>query len=102
MFLGAFLPGLVLVGLYMLYVLLIGIFKKEAVPPVEYEGNYDRDFFRRVFLSLVPPLALIFVVLGSILLGIATVNQAGAIGAVGAGVMGGYRLYDKKTNIHQL
>ena len=51
--------------------------------------NYDRDFFRRVFLSLVPPLALIFVVLGSILLGIATVNQAGAIGAVGAGVMGG-------------
>ena len=81
MFLGAFLPGLVLVGLYMLYVLLIGIFKKEAVPPVEYEGNYDRDFFRRVFLSLVPPLALIFVVLGSILLGIATVNQAGAIGA---------------------
>ena len=97
MFLGAFLPGLVLVGLYMLYVLLIGIFKKEAVPPVEYEGNYDRDFFRRVFLSLVPPLALIFVVLGSILLGIATVNQAGAIGAVGAGVMGGYRLYDKKN-----
>jgi len=34
MFLGAFLPGLVIVGLYMLYVLLIGIFKKEAVPPV--------------------------------------------------------------------
>ena len=95
MFLGAFLPGLVLVGLYMLYVLFIGVFKKEAVPPVEYEGDYDRDFFKRVFLSLVPPLALIFVVLGSILLGIATVNQAGAIGAVGAGVMGGYRLYDK-------
>ena len=96
MFLGAFLPGLVLVGLYMLYVLFIGVFKKEAVPPVEYEGNYDKDFFKRVFLSLVPPLALIFVVLGSILLGIATVNQAGAIGAVGAGVMGGYRLYNNK------
>ena len=39
------------------------------------------------------PLALIFVVLGSILMGVATVNQAGAIGAVGAGVMGSYRLY---------
>ena len=96
MFLGAFLPGLVLVGLYMLYVLFIGVFKKEAVPPVEYEGDYDKAFFKRVFLSLVPPLALIFVVLGSILLGIATVNQAGAIGAVGAGVMGGYRLYNNK------
>jgi len=98
MFLGAFLPGLVLVGLYMLYVLFIGVFKKELVPPVEYEGEYDNDFFKRVFLSLVPPLALIFVVLGSILLGIATVNQAGAIGAVGAGIMGGYRLYDKEKN----
>ena len=96
MFLGAFLPGIVLVGLYMLYVLCIGIFKKELVPPVKYEGRYDIDFYKRVFLSLVPPLALIFVVLGSILLGIATVNQAGAIGAVGAGIMGGYRLYNDK------
>ena len=37
--------------------------------------------------------SLIFVVLGSILMGVATVNQAGAIGAVGAGIMGSYRLY---------
>ena len=43
---------------------------------------------------MVPPLTLIFVVLGSILLVVATVNQAGAIGAVGAGIMGSYRLYE--------
>ena len=98
MFLGAFLPGLVLVSLYMLYILLIGVFKKELVPPVKYEGIYNITFFRKVLLSLVPPLALIFVVLGSILLGIATVNQAGAIGAVGAGIMGSYRLYADKKN----
>ena len=98
MFLGAFLPGLVLVSLYMLYILLIGVFKKELVPPVKYEGKYNITFFRKVLLSLVPPLALIFVVLGSILLGIATVNQAGAIGAVGAGIMGSYRLYADKKN----
>ena len=85
----------------MLYVLNLEYLKKK-LPPVEYEGNYDRDFFRRVFLSLVPPLALIFVVLGSILLGIATVNQAGAIGAVGAGVMVVIDCMIKKTNIHQL
>ena len=43
-------------------------------------------------LALVPPLALILAVLGSIIAGIATVNQAGAIGAVGATIMAGYRL----------
>ena len=59
-------------------------------------GKYNIRFFNKVFLSLVPPLALIFIVLGSILMGIATVNQAGAIGAVGAAVMGSYRLYEKK------
>jgi TRAP-type mannitol/chloroaromatic compound transport system permease large subunit len=98
MFLGAFLPGLVLVTLYMIYVLLIGVFKKELVPPVKYDGFYNIVFFKKVFLSLVPPLALIFIVLGSILLGVATVNQAGAIGAGGAGRMGGYRLYDGRKH----
>ena len=98
MFLGAFLPGLVLVSLYMLYVLFVGIFNKEAVPPVKYEGKYNLKFFNKIFLSLVPPLSLIFIVLGSILMGIATVNQAGAIGAVGATVMGSYRLYEKKSH----
>ncbi len=43
-------------------------------------------------LALVPPLALIFAVLGSIILGVATVNQAGSIGAIGATIMAGYRL----------
>ena len=98
MFLGAFLPGLVLVSLYMLYILIIGVFKKELVPPVKYDGIYNATFFNKVLLSLVPPLTLIFVVLGSILLGVATVNQAGAIGAVGAGIMGSYRLYKERKH----
>jgi tripartite ATP-independent transporter DctM subunit len=98
MFLGAFLPGLVLVSLYMLYVLFVGIFNKEAVPPVKYTGKYNINFINKIILSLVPPLALIFIVLGSILMGIATVNQAGAIGAVGATVMGSYRLYEKNSH----
>ena len=46
----------------------------------------------QMLLALVPPLVLIFLVLGSIISGIATVNQAGAIGAAGATVMAGYRL----------
>jgi tripartite ATP-independent transporter DctM subunit len=94
MFMGALLPGLILVGLYMAYILIMAFFRPSIAPAVPFEGKYDRKFAMSVLLSLVPPLTLIFVVLGSIITGIATVNQAGAIGAVGAMVMAGYRLYD--------
>ncbi len=96
MFMGALVPGLILVGLYMLYILIRAITKPGTAPPVRYDGKYDRNFAISIALSLVPPLTLIFVVLGSIILGIATVNQAGAIGAVGAIIMAGYRLTDGK------
>ena len=92
MFLGAFLPGMVLVGLYVVYVLVTALIRPKMAPPVQKEGKFDFKFARRVFMVLVPPLTLIMAVLGSILLGIATVNQAGAIGATGALIMAGYRL----------
>ncbi len=92
MFLGAFVPGLVLVGLYMLYILIYAMFRPQAAPAVHYEGARDGRFWMNVSLILIPPLALIFLVLGSIISGVATVNQAGAIGAAGALIMGGYRL----------
>lgn len=92
MFMGAFIPGLVLVGLYMLFILIISLLRPHMAPAVHFEGKFDWKFAKRVLLILVPPLTLIFVVLGSIIMGIATVNQAGAIGAVGATVMAGYRL----------
>ena len=94
MFLGAFIPGLVLVCLYIIYILVFAFLKPSAAPSVPYKGKYDRAFANKVFLSLVPPLFLIFIVLGSIMSGIATVNQAGAIGAAGALIMAGYRLTD--------
>ena len=93
MFLGAFLPGMVLVGLYILFILITALLRPRLAPPVPREGRFDAAFARRVLIVLVPPLALIFAVLGSILSGIATVNQAGAIGASGAMIMAGYRLY---------
>ena len=95
MFMGAFIPGMILVGLYMLYILITAIIRPQSAPPVPFDGKYDIHFFRQVLLALVPPLALIFVVLGSILAGVATVNQAGAIGAIGAVIMGGYRLHTR-------
>ncbi|MEE2971344.1 MAG: TRAP transporter large permease subunit, partial [Pseudomonadota bacterium] len=92
MFLGALLPGLVLVGLYMAYILILAFIRPKSAPPVTFEGAFDFQFLKRVILVLFPPLGLIFAVLGSIIMGIATVNQAGAIGAVGAMIMAGYRL----------
>jgi TRAP-type mannitol/chloroaromatic compound transport system permease large subunit len=101
MFLGAFIPGLILVGLYMLYILVYAFLKPSAAPAVPFLGKYDRAFAAKVFVSLVPPLFLIFLVLGSIMTGIATVNQAGAIGAAGALVMSGYRLTEgQKGSYH--
>ena len=92
MFLGAFIPGLVLVGLYMAFILISALIRPRVAPAVGYDGAYDREFLGKVLLALVPPLTLIFLVLGSIIAGVATVNQAGAIGAAGALLMAGYRL----------
>ena len=92
MFLGALVPGIVLVVLYMLYILVYALIRPKAAPAIGREGAFDGEFFFRLGLSLVPPLALIFLVLGSILTGVATVNQAGAIGAAGALLMSSYRL----------
>ena len=100
MFLGAFLPGLVLVGLYVLYILVLALLRPKMAPAAPFEGKYDRKFLLRVILVLMPPLTLIFTVLGSIILGIATVNQAGAIGAIGAMVMAGYRLVEGKKGAY--
>ena len=76
----------------MIYILTYGALRPKQAPPVPYEGKYDRIFALQVGLALIPPLVLIFLVLGSIIAGVATVNQAGAIGAIGAIIMGGYRL----------
>ena len=98
MFLGALLPGLVLVALYMTYVFFYARIKKGVAPPVPSKGNFDFKFWLRVVVIIIPPLALIFAVLGSILMGIATVNQAGSIGAIGATLMAGYRLFEGKKS----
>ena len=98
MFLGALLPGLVLVGLYMLYIFVYARLNPKAAPPVPFKGQFNFKFWTKVVMVIIPPLALIFAVLGSILMGIATVNQAGSIGAIGATIMAGYRLHQGKRD----
>ncbi len=96
MFLGALLPGIVLVGLYVSYILITALVRPKMAPPIPSEEKFNLRFGIKVVLALVPPLTLILAVLGSIIMGVATVNQAGAIGAIGAMIMAGYRLMEGK------
>ena len=89
MYAGAFLPGLVLTSLYVGYVILVSIFKPKWVPalPLEARSLRGAALALRVLTTLVPPLTLIFLVLGTIFLGIATPTEGGAMGATGALIM---------------
>jgi len=83
LFAGALLPGLVLVGLYMLYLAFMAYLKPSSMPAVEQEEGEDVSLPRLLSL-LAGPLLLIVAVLGSILVGLATPTEAAAVGATGA------------------
>ncbi len=85
LFKAAVLPGLILVGSYIAYVLTVSYFNKELAPamPVE-ENTVKKDEIIKAIKSIIPPLALIVVVLGSIFAGIATPTESSAVGGVGA------------------
>jgi len=86
MYEGALLPGLLLAGLYAGFVMLVTLTRRDMAPPLPVEARTLHGFalLRRVMVSLVPPLVLIFLVLGTIFLGIATPTEGGAMGATGA------------------
>lgn len=83
LFAGALIPGLLLVCLYVVYILGVAIFKPEAMPAYQAEPD-DRVSCRRILRALLPPLLLIFAVLGSILAGVATPTEAAGVGGMGA------------------
>ncbi len=89
MYAGAFIPGLVLTGLYVVYVIVMCLFKPSWAPALPAEARTLRGMalLFRVLTTLVPPLMLIFLVLGTIFMGIATPTEGGAMGATGALVM---------------
>jgi tripartite ATP-independent transporter DctM subunit len=86
---GALIPGLALAGLYAVWVMIVSIVKPEAAPgcPPEARTLYGTRLVVKVFTSMIPPLVLIFLVLGTIFLGIATPTEGGAMGASGAIIM---------------
>jgi tripartite ATP-independent transporter DctM subunit len=86
MYAGAILPGLVLTCMYALYVFGTSLIYPKLVPALPLEARTLRGLklLRRVVFVLIPPLALIFLVLGTIFLGVATPTEGGAMGATGA------------------
>ena len=88
LFRAALIPGLVLMGGYAAYIAVLATVNKEVAPAIPEElRDTGFELAKRVVISLLPPLALIVVVLGSIFAGIATPTEAGALGAVGAMVL---------------
>ena len=96
LFAGAFLPGLLLVLLYILYQAGIAVLRPETCPALPGPRQaFDRAFLRRLLRALVVPISLILGVLGSILFGVATPTEAASIGAVGALLLAGIRLSNR-------
>ena len=89
-FAAAIVPGLLLVTLYLLYILIRGALRPQDMPPAEIGlAKPDRH---EVMAAIVPPVLLIFAVLGAILGGIATPTEAASVGAIGALLMAGRKI----------
>lgn len=94
LFVGALLPGLMLVALYLLYQVFVARIRPQDCPPIP-QSNLDKDMLvRRVLRALIPPIVLIVCVLGSIFAGIATPTEAAAVGAIGSLLLAGLRVSD--------
>jgi tripartite ATP-independent transporter DctM subunit len=92
LFAGALLPGLMLVGLYIGYQILMAWLKPESSPAIPQEELNVDGLMKRILRAMVPPIVLIVSVLGSILVGIATPTEAAGVGAIGSLMLAGLRL----------
>ncbi len=82
LFMGAVIPGLLLVAFFMLFILFYA-WRKPAMAPALHDGSEQLDA-KTVLLTLLPPMLLIIAVLGSIFFGIASPTESAAVGALGA------------------
>ena len=99
LFMGAVLPGFLLVGLFITYIVIVAIIRPKDAPAVskaELAAISPRQLMARVTKALLPPMFLIVAVLGSIFAGIASPTEAAAVGAVGASLL---TILNKKFNL---
>ena len=85
LYIGAVVPGLVLVGLYLVYIFVLSWWKPELAPPIPAQelAAFRSEALKRVTIALIPAFTLIVGVLGSIFVGIASPTEAASVGAAG-------------------
>jgi len=91
LFAGAFIPGMLLVLLYLGWMVFKAIFDPKSCPATPFSDEEKKGIFKEVITAMVPPLLLIIAVLGSIIGGIATPTEAASVGAVGATILAALR-----------
>ena len=86
LFKAAIVPGLILIGCYIVYIVIFCLIKPDAAPPVPLEDDSvtRTKVIIDALVAVVPPLMLILVVLGSIFTGFATPTESSALGCIGA------------------
>lgn len=87
LFMGAVLPGLVLVGLYIVYILVYSHFNPDSAPTAKDVKEVDAF---EIIASVLPPMLLMVFVLGSIFTGLASPSESAAFGVIGAIVLSGF------------
>src|SRR6201993_4484250 len=99
MYLGAWGPSIFQIVLFAGYTFVLGIFKPDHLPPVPKEARTLTGWalWRKCLLGIIPSAVLIFVVLGTMMMGLATPTEAGAMGAVGAIVLAAVHSKDFST-----
>ena len=100
LFAGALIPGLMLVGLYIVYLIGVAIMKPEAMPAAPRDAAATN--WGALLGALAPPLLLILAVLGSIIGGLATPTEAAGVGAVGALLLAGIRRALNLERLHEI
>ena len=102
LFAGALIPGLVLVGMYIIYQIIIAIIRPDSCPAIPRDEVTTIDgisMLRTMVSTLFAPLALIVAVLGSILAGLASPTESAAMGGTGALMMAGYRVDPRRGRL---
>jgi tripartite ATP-independent transporter DctM subunit len=100
LFMAAVTPGLVLIVLFILYVLLVAKWRPAAAPALAVAEDAG-PLWPQVIKSLLPPLFLVFAVLGSIFFGVASPTESAAVGALGAMLLAGLHHKMNLANLRQ-
>ena len=86
LFAGALLPGLMLVVMFIIFIYFYARIFPNSCPPIKTDKSRS-EIYKEAFKSIFPPLILIILVLGSILMGVATPTESASVGAIGAAII---------------